>query len=213
MGGIPDFDAIGEKPKKKAKGSRKKAASKSKQLYTRINPDDLDEKVRVDRDDPRYDEWLTPTQARREGKSEKSSDEKDEPSSTWREVGKSIGKEVKKELGKGTRKQRARIKRNVTKKVTDSVKNIDGAKVTGALSFAARFSMLAAAAGLGWVIGSKLNDRMIKDRIELKIKREEAQRGKPYTDEQMKARIAQLAEKAQEEITVEKSERLAKSRF
>lgn len=212
MGGIPSFDSIGAPPKKKKPKATKPKATKTKQLYTRINPDDLSEKVRVTKDDPRYDEWLSPTQARREGKSEKSSDEKEEPS-TWREIGKSIGKEVKKELGKGTRKQRSRIKRNVTKKVTDSVKSIDAGKVGAVASFAARFAAAVGVAWLAWKVGDAITKKKIENRVQVLVRREESARGRPYTPLEMQQRVAELGREAHTQIVMEDSERLSKSRF
>jgi hypothetical protein len=90
---------MGKTSPKKARASKRGGSGrKALKKYPRTNPDDLSETVRVDRNDPRYDEWLTPTQAR----AEKRREEREPKSKGFlSSVGDSIANEAKKEAKKG----------------------------------------------------------------------------------------------------------------
>lgn len=134
-----EFDELlgNVKPKKassrKGKSGRRSAKGAKLKTYPRTNPDDLSETVRVDRNDPRFDEWLTPSQARAAKKREgKASGAKSSDGSVVDTIANEVKKELKKKLNTRTRsgrKERAKI----TKGITDFVTGPGGKKLAKGL--------------------------------------------------------------------------------
>lgn len=102
---MPNYldDKFWEKEAKKGKGRTKK--TRAKKEYTRYDPDTL-EKVRTTRDDPDFDDLLTPTQMRAEKRRRAKEGDDDFGS----RVGESILKEAKGEARKLWGSQRSRAK-------------------------------------------------------------------------------------------------------
>lgn len=177
---IPSLDAIEGVPKSRAKKGRAKAT------YLRYDPD-TGEKVRVTRDDDRYDEWLTATQYRKQKKDEAEDDEGDF-SSTGKKFATDVAKDILKDLKKPTRGNR-RLKANVTK----AVKGTTGAKsvITRVAPIAARLAGVAAVIGATWWAVSTLKARAVRKEVEAEIARGEARLGRAYTARELEALLPQ----------------------
>ena len=125
---MPNYldEGFWEKESKKGKGRAKKGRKPKKaKLYTRYDPETL-EKVRLSRDDPEFDDSLTPSQMR----TEKRRRAKEGDDSFSGRLGDSILKEAKGEARKLWGSQRNRAK---TAKEIKSLGTAVGSAASGAL--------------------------------------------------------------------------------
>jgi hypothetical protein len=202
MGGFPSPAEM----EKRLAGPKGKKGRKAKgvRLYLRYDPDDLSKRDRVERDDIRYDEWLTAAQARTASAKDKKEKEKDgETEDTFvgslkKELGRSIGQKV----GRSGRKGKvglAAAKRlgSRTGTVVKSALGTSGlgkglvSALTKVAPLALRLTAVGAAIGAVWWVGNTLWERAVQKKVEAAIAAGEARLKRAYTDAELAALLPQ----------------------
>jgi hypothetical protein len=187
---MADFDELLGRSQARSKRAKKGRAPKKLKTYLRVDPD-TGEKKRVTRDDPEYDEWLTPTQWRSE---ERRTTTKDEGfvETFKKELGKDLGRKVGSPLRPG-RRGTASAKR-VGQRVGQIVKQASAGNVsvlTKVAPLAVRLAGVGIALGLAWWGIQTLHARAIRKRVEAEIAAGEARLKRPYTERELAALLPQ----------------------
>lgn len=185
---MSDFDELmGKKPK----ASRAKKAAK---LYTRYDPDTL-EQLRIPRDDDRYDDSLTPTQMRAE-KKRREEDETggdDFTTSFKKELGKSLGSQARAPFrtGKAGKAATKKITAKVGQILKGATKGAEVSPLTKVAPLAMRLGAVAAVIGATWWVARTLYERSLQKKAEAEIANTEARLKRPLTDQELAALLPQ----------------------
>jgi len=201
---VSEFDDLLGKGKAKKSGGRKKASA------LRWNPDDLNEKKRVTRDDDEWDEWLTAAQRKKALKDEAEEPEED---SGVKKFAKDVAKDVLKDLKKPTRGNR-RAKRRIAQEVSDVVAEPKGKSlITKVAPLAMRLGVAAVAVGAAWWAVRTLEGRAVRKRVEAEIARTEANLKRPLSERELAALLPQYESWFKKQMPTQKVITKAKSLF
>lgn len=185
---IPSLSSLEAKAAKKSG-----RAKKGPRLYLRYDPD-TGEKVRVERDDDRYDEYLTAAQWRRQ----EAKAEKDDPDAEGfgKSIAKDVVKDVLKDLKRPTRGNR-RAKRNIAKAAAEVAKTTGSAGksvLTKVAPLAIRLAGVAAVVGAAWFLTKEWWGRSVRKQVEAEVARGEAMLKRPYTNAELEKLLPQYKE-------------------
>ncbi len=183
---IPTLESL----EKKAAGKKAKA-KKGPRVYTRFDPDTLEE-LRITRDDDRFDESLTPTQAR----AEKKRREKDEAGFDFGgELGKELGKEAGRQLRqKGSRKAITRIKSAAKGAAGAAIQKGAGAIGGAALGTLGLTALVVTPLAVGAWLGWKHKSQRELDEVAKWVKVQGAARKKQFGRDLNENEFRQLSE-------------------
>jgi len=195
------------------KSSGRKGSGRKKASALRWNPDDLNEKKRVTRDDDEWDEWLTAAQRKKALKDEKEEAEEPEEDSGVKKFAKDVAKDVLKDLKKPTRGNR-RAKRRIAREVSDVVAEPKGKSlITKVAPLAMRLGVAAVAVGAAWWTVKTLEGRAVRKRVEAEIARTEANLKRPLTERELAALLPQYRSWFEKQMPTQKVITKAKSLF